>query len=358
MSDGDAMERARKLVQEAADSPVVVKARGAVLEATSVPAERTRLLQPLVPLAPEPATSGKNPVDTGWDPFQNALRVDAANSLPDAILPGLAWAERLALLSAPAKAGKSTFISQALEAAATERNFCGLPLVDRVPESVGIITEEPLGLLAQRLRFYGGPDGRGEHVERVWVASPRWDDERILAALERQQPDLVIIDSWTDWAVAAGSETLWNAAEMRLRMLAMREVADRGAAVLIVHHAQVGRHRPGLGRSDGGCGHGDGVQPHQRDGHGWASVPAKLLRPAAGGIPGPVADGRAGAGLRPGCSAVSADGWRGGAAWAWVLWSRRTKNPGRVVSASVPRMGRLRPGRSLGALWPCLRSVP
>ncbi len=238
MSDGDAMERARKLVQEAADSPVVVKARGAVLEATSVPAERTRLLQPLVPLAPEPATSGKNPVDTGWAPFQNALRVDAANSLPDAILPGLAWAERLALLSAPAKAGKSTFISQALEAAATERNFCGLPLVDRVPESVGIITEEPLGLLAQRLRFYGGPDGRGEHVERVWIASPRWDDERILAALERQQPDLVIIDSWTDWAVAAGSETLWNAAEMRLRMLAMREVTDRGAAVLIVHHAR------------------------------------------------------------------------------------------------------------------------
>jgi len=181
-----------------------------------------------------------DPADTEWQPFRNALEVDAAQPLPDVVLPALAWRERLAVLSSAPKAGKSTVVAQAVEAALTTREFPGAPKGKEwtAPRSVAMITEEPLALLVARLRFYGGPEGDGRHVGRVWVASPRWGDARILAALERQSPDLVIVDSWTDWAVSAGAETLSDPAEMRRRMMVIREVANRGAAVLVVHHAR------------------------------------------------------------------------------------------------------------------------
>ena len=175
--------------------------------------------------------------DVEWQPFQNVLDVDASAPLPEVVLPALAWRERLSLIAGDAKAGKSTVLAQALEAALTGRSFGGQQIDDDLG-AVAIITEEPVALLAARLKFYS-PTGTDDHMTRVWITSPRLGAGRILAALERQSPNLVIFDSFTDWAVGgAGAESLNDAAGMRRCMAALREVADRGAAVLVVHHVR------------------------------------------------------------------------------------------------------------------------
>lgn len=189
-------------------------------------------------VAGAPSEAGDGDVDdVEWQPFQNAAHIDASAPLPKVVLPALAWRERLSLIAGDAKAGKSTVLAQALEAALTGRSFGGQQ-IDGDLGAVAIITEEPVGLLAARLLFYGLTE-TGDHMERIWIASPRLGAGRILAALERQSPDLVVFDSFTDWAVGgAGAESLNDAAGMRRCMAALREVADRGAAVLVVHHAR------------------------------------------------------------------------------------------------------------------------
>ncbi len=175
--------------------------------------------------------SGSGPADQGWEPLRDVLDVDDVRYLPAVVLPGLAWAGRLVLFAGDAKLGKSTLLSQAVGCRATGEAFAGS--VSEVSGAVAIVTEEPPGLLATRLRRSGIAEAmRGQ----VYVVDPGQGADRILAACARRRPALVVVDSFTAWAVAAGAESLADAAVIRRAMNSLRDVVAAGAAVLVVHH--------------------------------------------------------------------------------------------------------------------------
>ena len=172
-------------------------------------------------------------VDAGWAPFVDALDVEASPATPPCVLPGFAWRGRLSIVSGPPKAGKSTAIAQAIGCRLRGEAFASGRVVPAGP--VAIVTEEPLGLLAQRLRAYGVGDA---HDGAVWLASPEDGADRVLAALARSAPEVLVVDSFTPWALAAGAESLSDPAGMRRVMDALRRVADGGAGVVVVHHGR------------------------------------------------------------------------------------------------------------------------
>jgi hypothetical protein len=183
---------------------------------------------------PATAALGDEPEgDVGWSPFVDVLDLEASPAKPPTVLPGLAWQGRVSVLSGAPKAGKSTALAQAIGCRLSGEAFAGETVVPSGP--VALVTEEPLGLLAQRLRVYGvGEDHRGA----VYVASPAHGVDRVVEALQRSQPEVVIVDSFASWAVAGGCESLSDPAVMRRVVDTLRTVADDGAAVLVVHHAR------------------------------------------------------------------------------------------------------------------------
>ena len=171
--------------------------------------------------------------DEGWSPFVDVLDLTASPAKPPAVLAGLAWRGRLSVLSGAPKAGKSTALAQAIGCRLSGEAFAGELVAPRGP--VALVTEEPLEMLAQRLRIYGVGDG---HKGAVYVASPAQGIERLLDALHRSGPEVVIIDSLASWAVAGGCETLSDPAVMRRVMDTFRGLSEEGAGVLLVHHAR------------------------------------------------------------------------------------------------------------------------
>ena len=177
--------------------------------------------------------AGESEGDEGWSPFIDVLDLAASPAKPAEVLGGLAWRGRLSILSGPPKAGKSTVLAQAIGCRLSGEAFCGETIRPAGP--VAIVTEEPLELLAQRLHVYGV---RSSHRGAVFLASPAHGVDRLLEALERSAPEVVIVDSFTPWAVAAGAESMSDPAGMRRVMDALRAVADHGPGVLVVHHAR------------------------------------------------------------------------------------------------------------------------
>ena len=171
--------------------------------------------------------------DDGWSPFVDALDLEASPQTPPCVLAGLAWRGRLSIMAGSPKAGKSTLIAQAIGCRLSGESFAGQRVLR--DGSVAIITEEPLGLLAQRLRAYGLTDA---HAGAVWVAAPGHGVDRMFAAFVRSRPEVVIVDSFTPWALAAGADSLSDPAGMRRVMDGLRAVADAGAGVLVVHHGR------------------------------------------------------------------------------------------------------------------------
>ena len=171
--------------------------------------------------------------DEGWSPFVDALQLEASPQTPPCVLAGLAWKGRLSIVAGPPKAGKSTLIAQAIGCRLSGQAFAGQRV--ECKGSVAIVTEEPLGLLAQRLRAYGLTDA---HVGAVWVAAPGHGVDRMFGSFIRSRPEVVIVDSFTPWALAAGADSLSDPAGMRRVMDGLRAVADAGAGVLVVHHAR------------------------------------------------------------------------------------------------------------------------
>jgi len=169
----------------------------------------------------------------GWSPFGDVLDLGAAPAKPPTVLAGLAWRGRVSVLSGAPKAGKSTALAQAIGCRLGGEAFAGETVAPSGP--VALVTEEPLELLAQRLRVYGVGEG---HKGAVYVASPAHGVDRLVDALRRSQPEVVIVDSFASWAVAGGCESLSDPAVMRRVMDTLRTVADDGAAVLVVHHAR------------------------------------------------------------------------------------------------------------------------
>ena len=177
--------------------------------------------------------SGAPEGDEGWSPFVDVLDLAASPAKPPVVLPGLAWSGRLSVLSGAPKAGKSTVLAQAIGCRLSGEAFAGESVAPRGP--IALVTEEPLEMLAQRLRLYGVGDG---HKGAVYVASPAQGIERLLDALHRCAPEVVIIDSFASWAVAGGCESLSDPAIMRRVMDTFRSLSEEGAGVLVVHHAR------------------------------------------------------------------------------------------------------------------------
>ena len=171
--------------------------------------------------------------DEGWLPFIDVLDLAASPAKPPAVLGGLVWRGRPSILSGPPKAGKSTLLAQAIGCRLSGEAFCGETIRPAGP--VAIVTEEPLELLAQRLHVYGVTSS---HRGAVFVASPAHGVDRLVEALMRSEPELVLVDSFTPWALAAGADSLSDPAGMRRVMDALREVADAGPGVGVVHHAR------------------------------------------------------------------------------------------------------------------------
>lgn len=171
--------------------------------------------------------------DEGWSPFVDVLDLTASPAKPPPVLSGLAWSGRVSVLSGAPKAGKSTVLAQAIGCRLSGEAFAGESVAPRGP--IALVTEEPLEMLAQRLRLYGVGDG---HKGAVYVASPAQGVERLLDALHRSEPEVVIIDSFASWAVAGGCESLSDPAVMRRVMDTFRSLSEEGAGVLVVHHAR------------------------------------------------------------------------------------------------------------------------
>ena len=171
--------------------------------------------------------------DEGWSPFVDVLDLTASPAKPPVVLSGLAWSGRVSVLSGAPKAGKSTVLAQAIGCRLSGEAFAGESVAPRGP--LALVIEEPLEMLAQRLRLYGVGDG---HKGAVYVASPAQGVERLLDALHRSEPELVIIDSFVSWAIAGGCESLSDPAVMRRVMDTFRSLSEEGAGVLVVHHAR------------------------------------------------------------------------------------------------------------------------
>ena len=174
-----------------------------------------------------------DPADMGTlAPFVDVLDVETGAMVPDVVLPGLAWRGRLSVIAGNPKAGKSTLLAQGIAAMLSGESFLSNP--PSVKGSIAIVTEEPIALAAARLRMHGlGAD----HAGRCYLAPPTAPG-RLLRAIRRLEPVLVVIDSFAAFAVASGAETLNDAAGMRRITDVLRSVADTGTAVLLVHHVR------------------------------------------------------------------------------------------------------------------------
>ena len=171
---------------------------------------------------------------TGWEPYVDALSVDASRPLPDQRIVYFAWAGRISIVSGEAKAGKSTVLTQALCAAITGKPFANnsvLPLT-----SVAIATEEPQELVSARLQRYGLSRPLNDGI--VWIASPREGVPALLATAQARIPEVFIIDSLTEWAYHCGVESMNDPLAMRKIINQLRILADLGIAILVVHHGR------------------------------------------------------------------------------------------------------------------------
>ena len=189
----------------------------------------------LATLRGEPS-NGQPPVliDIGWVPFVDALTLDATHPIPDQRLPYFAWAGRVTMISGEAKAGKSTVLGQAICAALSGRSFASTT----VPKltSIAIATEEPPELVASRLRSYGLSSPA--HDAMVWVCSPREGIDRLLAAVVRQKPQVLVVDSLTEWALHRGASSMNDALAMRGIINDFRLLSEAGVAVSVIHHGR------------------------------------------------------------------------------------------------------------------------
>ena len=163
-------------------------------------------------------------------PFVDVLDAESGSMIPEVVLPGLAWQGAMTVIGGEAKAGKSTLIGHGIGAMLTNQPFLGKSCRRGL---VAIVTEEPLRLAAARLRQHG--IGQNQ-AQECFLASA--GARGILAALRRLQPTLLVIDSFTAFAVAAGADSMSDPVGMRRVLNDLRALAEAGAAVLLVHHAR------------------------------------------------------------------------------------------------------------------------
>lgn len=173
------------------------------------------------------------------------------------------------LLSARAKGGKTTLVAHLLRALLQgKESFLGQPLSLPADARVAILSEEPEGLVAYRLRALGLESGR-LLVTFKHRSQGRSLADLVQAALERGCR-LVVVDTVAAWA-GIEDENAAGEVEAALRPV-ISLCQERGAALLLLHH---------LRKSDGPEG-----TAHRGSGHLVAMVDVALeLRRPEGNAP-------------------------------------------------------------------------
>lgn len=153
---------------------------------------------------------------------------------PKAVVPRVAWENRVTLLAGREKLGKSTLASAV--AASYSR---GAFLFGQRCEQGSVLIfnlEEFVGDVAQRLVRFGADPENVLMVDRL--IDPLREFEELVRGLK---PGLVIVDTLTAFAdlTPEGAPDAGNASEWTSIMMALaRPCRDSGAALLVLHHAR------------------------------------------------------------------------------------------------------------------------
>ena len=151
----------------------------------------------------------------------------AETPVPRVLIPGLAWVGNVAKITAAAKVGKTSLLTDGIAAWQAQRDFLGEPTGPA--GSVLYVSEMPLGILRAWLTRYGCP------TDAPILAGATASTEAILTAAAASKPSLVVIDSLTDLFAASDGGTLWNAGDARTLTQPLRAL---GCAVILVHHVK------------------------------------------------------------------------------------------------------------------------
>jgi hypothetical protein len=192
------------------------------------------------------------------NPF--TIRALRPSELARAALPRLSWlwhgylapGKVTALISTP-KAGKTTLVSHLLARLARGGALAGLAVA---PGQALVVSEEAesdwdfrcrqLGMDEQKVQFVCRPFQRARPTESQWFALIAG-----LEALHRLEPlDLVVIDALAT-LLPGCAETC--APKLLDCLLSLQALANRGPAVLLLHHAAKGK------RADGEAARGSGA---------------------------------------------------------------------------------------------------
>jgi len=153
---------------------------------------------------------------------------------PRSVVPRLAYEERLTLLAAPEKSGKSTLLRQAVAAMRTGGKFLGEEV--RPAPAVWLALDEPLGDVTRGLYEAGARDGVTIAIER-----PEWDElETTIAACGAK---VLVIDTLTEF-LAGLVESQNDARQVQPVLANLRAIlAGTGCAGVLLHHTTRGGDR-------------------------------------------------------------------------------------------------------------------
>jgi len=152
---------------------------------------------------------------------------------PSPIVPRLVWSNRLTLLAAREKTGKSTLSGAAAAAVSSGRNFLG---DDVLPGNVLIVAleEHPQEFVARLVRFGADP----KRVAIVQATSSNLVSD-IRAAAEAVEPKLIVWDTLGAFANLVSGKTLesGDAQAWTRVMMEIVDISREFGASLLLHHA-------------------------------------------------------------------------------------------------------------------------
>ena len=177
--------------------------------------------------APEDAGAARPLLRT----LQSILDDPDAMKEPEAVMPRLAYAGRLTLLSAREKEGKSTLASAGAAAVSDGARFLGE--MGKAGPVLWVGLEEHPGDTARRFQGFGA---QGDRVFLLEVLEHPFAD--LAAAVEQSGAVLVVVDTLSRFAETlvkdASRSTEWTPVMGGLTRVAR----ETGAAVLVLHHAR------------------------------------------------------------------------------------------------------------------------
>lgn len=166
---------------------------------------------------------------------------DGNGTEPQTVAPGVAWAERVTVLAAREKLGKSTFATDAAAAVSHGREFLDKPTDAGVVLWVKAPGEEHIEDTANRL------DEFGAHLDRVHIVrridQPSNPIGELRGRIETYEPALVVVDSLSSFLGDLLPESGDNQGWERAMKAIVQMTRETKSATVLIHHGR---------KSDGG----------------------------------------------------------------------------------------------------------